>query len=303
MKLNMIMKMMVSVLLLAGSCNLTQTGSDQYDWYVSASGGSDSNTGHMAKPFKTITKALSVASSPQVVKVLPGLYDTAAGEVFPLTIPSGVSLIGNESLKGTDTIIRGGADLGGTSACVRTGPGALIAGMSITNNLVPGSGQVYGIEITEANVTLRNCTILDCTYGPAIMGNAGVIFYSSGNNARITDCRFINNSRDGMAFSSAGGGTIVEGSEFRGNSIGLEIYTTGGDIDMGGGGTSMGGNTFACNTGNDVIAEFGTAAGTIDAQNDYWDHAPLSGNDFVNYDSKDVTVITTGAMVAANNCP
>ena len=68
--------------------------------YVDAVAGSDSNPGTEALPFKTITHALSLTSQGDRIHVRPGLYDEANGEVFPVVVPFGVLLLGDEASKG-----------------------------------------------------------------------------------------------------------------------------------------------------------------------------------------------------------
>jgi len=84
-----------------------------HTWYVDAETGNDrTGAGTSSSPFKTITHALSVSSSRDVVKVRDGLYDAANGEVFPIRLKRGVRLEGipvpiiNGQLL---PIIRGGA--------------------------------------------------------------------------------------------------------------------------------------------------------------------------------------------------
>jgi hypothetical protein len=63
--------------------------------YVKADTGLDTNTGTEDKPFKTITKALSVAVAGQTVVPRLGesrAFSTITGESFPLRLKSGVSL-------------------------------------------------------------------------------------------------------------------------------------------------------------------------------------------------------------------
>lgn len=63
-------------------------------WYV-ATNGEDTYTGdHQNDPFATVAKALSVATAGDTVYIYPGVYT----EVFPLTIPVGVSVRG-ESIR------------------------------------------------------------------------------------------------------------------------------------------------------------------------------------------------------------
>src|SRR5205807_3244735 len=67
--------------------------------YVSAPAGLDTNPGTQSLPFKTITHAMSVATtSGSTVHVAPGTY--TSGETFPITVPAGVLLIGDETNKG-----------------------------------------------------------------------------------------------------------------------------------------------------------------------------------------------------------
>src|SRR6266581_689676 len=93
--------------------------------YVDISTGLDTNPGTQASPFKTITKAMTVATSGTTVQVAPGIYDASSlstPEVFPITVPAGVLLIGNEGSKGSGTSIVGGGQVpgfpAGTSAAV-----------------------------------------------------------------------------------------------------------------------------------------------------------------------------------------
>lgn len=69
-------------------------------YYVNPVSGSDSNNGSSSTtPFKTLTKALAVVgrsmSSGLTISLAAGTYSTASGEVFPLVIPVGVILMGN----------------------------------------------------------------------------------------------------------------------------------------------------------------------------------------------------------------
>src|SRR5207247_8659980 len=82
--------------------------------YVNVSTGVDTNPGTQASPLKTITKAMSVATSGATVQVAPGIYnnlDLNTPEVFPITVPAGVLLIGDEASKGSGTSIVGGGQV------------------------------------------------------------------------------------------------------------------------------------------------------------------------------------------------
>jgi hypothetical protein len=64
------------------------------DYGVSAHKGSDTNPGTLAQPFKTLTKATSVAKSGDRIFVFPGRYSPTLGEKYPITFVSGVKVLG-----------------------------------------------------------------------------------------------------------------------------------------------------------------------------------------------------------------
>src|SRR6266853_2522722 len=96
-------------------------------YYVSALAGSDTNPGTQSSPFKTITHGMRVATkNGTTVRVASGAYNVANGETFPIVVPAGVLLIGDETNKGggsTPTSIVGGGQVpafpAGTSAAVQ----------------------------------------------------------------------------------------------------------------------------------------------------------------------------------------
>ena len=73
--------------------------------YVDAVNGSDiAGDGSSSQPWRTITHALARVSAGDAIIVKPGTCTTASGEVFPLSLPSGVRLTGS----GRDTTIIAG---------------------------------------------------------------------------------------------------------------------------------------------------------------------------------------------------
>ncbi len=95
----------------AGNAQDTATTSAQpTPRFVAASGGNDAGNdcSAQASPCRTITHAMSVAGSGDLITVAPGTYDVALGEVFPIEFKSGVQL---ESSAGAwATIIDGSGD-------------------------------------------------------------------------------------------------------------------------------------------------------------------------------------------------
>src|SRR5882762_1923088 len=236
--------------------------------YVSASAGLDTNPGTQSLPFKTITHAMTKATSGSTVQVLPGIYDTSdlnTPEVFPITVPAGVLLIGDETNKvggSTPTTIFGGGSapvFPGVIVALLPGTGSTIAGFTITN----ASGNFHdGLILSNSSVTLRNNTITG-------ESRNGVNIDASTNHV-ITGNQIVNNPGSGLAFLKGGVGSKVENNVITGNGVGVEYEIAGGDL---GGGTpgSTGGNVISCNA---MIDLFVGVPVTISDRNNLWDHLP-----------------------------
>jgi len=274
-----------------------------FTYTVNAAKGSDANRGSSAAPFKTITHALSVAVSGIWIRVLPGTYDGTNGEVFPLNVPAGVVLIGDEANKGAGTvptIVQGSGVVAGVlEATIVPGAVSTVAGFQVAG-LVPAPANDSDLVYLAANnVTLRNNTLIG--------GNFNGIDIAGSSNHRISGNFVQSNAWAGLQFTFSGSGTRVESNTFTLNQFGVEFDAIGGDL--GGGGTgSAGGNRIFCNSGYDVGTSL--AAGSFSAQNNTWDHAPLTsstanpppaGTDL--YEPSAATFDTTGASVVANPCP
>ena len=276
--------------------------------YVDISAGLDTNPGTQSSPFKTITHAMSVATSGTTVQVAPGIYDTMAlstPEVFPITVPAGVLLIGDETNKGSGTSILGGGQVpgfpAGTSAAVHPGTGSTIAGFTITNDNPDPTLARYGLFLSNSTVTLRNNTVTGATH------MIGVQIDASTNHV-ITGNRIVDNgpmSGEGLAFINGGAGSKVEMNVITGNGLGVDYEVAGGDLGGGSAG-SIGGNTISCNA---VVDLYVGIPGTISAGNNFWDHSPpttpiactfAGGEDICDASG---TVDTTGGRLASSPCP
>src|SRR2546425_944214 len=145
-------------------------------YYVSPAG-SDGNPGTRSSPFKTISYAVRVATrSGTTVQVDPGTYNVANSETFPITVPAGVLLIGNETSKGGGTsIVGGGGQAPGATAgfgvAILPRAGSTIAGFTITNDNPALSGR-YGLFLNNSSVTLRNNTVTGATHKVGIYVDA-----------------------------------------------------------------------------------------------------------------------------------
>jgi hypothetical protein len=288
--------------------SLTLAGGQSFDWYVDAQNGNDTNAGTIDAPFKTITAALQRVVLGDSVKVLPGVYDAANGEVFPLTIRGGTRLIGDETNKGAGavpTAITGdgpGPDSSQTATVyVRdpfaVGAEAVIAGFRITNT--GAAGTRVGVLVGTGNTSLS--ILRDCTFS----GSPDIALYmrDGSMNCIIRDNVFVSNGT-GIRFHEGGFNTRVERNVLRNNVLGVHFScptSLGGSWDLGSVGGSSGGNELSSNTQNDILMTGGGSYNVL-ARNNFWDHVPPSGNDtFVvagtwNLDS-------TGAALAPNPTP
>ncbi len=128
--------------------------------YVNPGAGSDTpGAGTQAAPYRSIYYALQRASAGTVVQLERGSYTQETGEVFPLIIPPGVVLRGEEQTKGqTVAIIGGGVLISPTFArqnvAILAGKDNEIRGISVTNPNVRGTG----IWVESTNPTIKNCT-------------------------------------------------------------------------------------------------------------------------------------------------
>jgi hypothetical protein len=278
--------------------------------FVDAVSGLDTNVGSSAAPFKTITHAMGAAASGQTVQVRQGTYDAANGETFPINVPAGVSLIGDETNRGSvaTTVTRifgaGNSPLSGVLTALLPAAGATIAGFSITSN---GSGAA-GVTVVADGTTLRNNTFTGSTnYGIYVNAkNTAILLDSVGGttNGSLTGA--------GLIFGGSAVATKVENSSFIGNDKGLSYGDAGGDA--GGGSTgSVGNNTMSCNKVNDVSASLGNV--TLNLAHNIWDHAPpaqngsstgcAAGQDICTFGASPTTFVTTGALQLSSTpgCP
>lgn len=276
-----------------------------YHHVADATSGMDTNAGTCAAPFKTVTKALSVAVTDERILVRPGKYDTTTGEVFPISVPDKVLLVGDEPAKGNGTVavrLEGGGPVPGEPALRATvvlGAGSVLAGFLVVDPpLTPAQGE-HGVVITKPTgaigATVRNNTIA--------MGGGDGIYVNKGQNALIVGNVVSNQDRGtGIRVTDGGAGAKLESNVVLSNQYGVEINAV---ADLGSPpGGSAGGNVFSCNDQNDLIVA-GQTPLTVQAQNNSWDHMPPSVGCAATTDlcQQNATVTVTGAALAPNSCP
>ncbi len=170
--------------------------------YVNPATGNDNYTGSRLKPYKTISRALATKKAPMIIQLASGIYNTANGEMFPLVIPSGVILVGNEATKGKNIAIAGSGNydsdiFGRQNVTLLLLGNAELIGVTITNNNVKGSG----IWIESTSPTLTDNTFIQC--------GREAVFVCGNAKAVITDNLFVKNANAGLVLTSYGKGEVL----------------------------------------------------------------------------------------------
>ncbi len=240
-------------------------------WYVDAVAGNNGNPGTEAEPFLTLTHTLSVAQDGDVVKVQPGRYDN---EAFPLVVPPGVTLLGDEPGRGDHanafTVIEGvGPSFFNMSATFQMGPRSSLVGLSIVATM-PAAGAGVAVIVAEDNVEIRACTIRNA--------HRDAIYVS--NRAGFPPVRGVAIIDNDIRDNDAGYGLIlvgeirscrVERSGFFRNRVGVGVFCDEAP-DLGGGAYgSAGGNSLAANFEMDLEVSPGFV---VSARDCLWDMLP-----------------------------
>jgi len=163
-------------------------------YFVSTNNGADTNDGNNpGGPFATVTKALSVATSGDLIYIYPGQYQ----EAFPMTVPKGVTIQG-DSIRGVEIYP--------TSATQSNDAFLLNSDVTIENITIKDfyydSGNDKGYAFRFANNF--NTTIFEQAPGRSpYVRNCTVI--TQGTTTSATDPR-------GYASGDAGRGAMIDGS-------------------------------------------------------------------------------------------
>ena len=240
---------------------------DTADYFVNPRLGVDTAAGTTAaQPFRTITQALAAVVAPPpgpgkaggpIIALAPGLYNAANGEVFPLVVPPGVTLIGDEEFNGVGTTIQGAGPMPGwavVSVGLVPSTNAAIIGIHMAS---PGSfSMAYDLPSGGAGITLRRNTIEP--------GSDGGLYVQVAAGGEIAGNIWPAGGEWALVAVGGDGTTAVSNNLFQG-----PIELDDNHLDLGGGaGASPGLNQFLGNG----MSWFG-GAGTM-ARNNHWRHAP-----------------------------
>ena len=226
--------------------------------------GADDATGtSAAQPFRTLTHAFAVAGGgakgpAPVIAVAPGTYDAAGGETFPLVVPAGITVVGDEENKGAGIVVSGAGPMA-TREFFQTAmvpsSNATVAGLTVTTT--GNCSLAYEAPTGGAGITLRNNTI-------ATGGFCGV-YLMVASGGMIAD-NLWQGGGTGMTLIAVGGDatTPVQGNVFQG-----PVELDNNYLDLGGGaGASTGHNQFI-----GAGMNFFTGLG-VKARDNHWRHAP-----------------------------
>ncbi|MFK0734590.1 MAG: S-layer homology domain-containing protein [Gloeotrichia echinulata IR180] len=183
--------------------------------YVNSVTGNDANAGSRLSPFKSLTRALKATTKPTIIQLGYGTYNTASGEVFPLVIPVGVMVVGNEANKGAGIVILGNGayqspSFGGQNITVLLLGDASLRGVTVSNATPKGTG----VWIESTAPTLINNTFINC-------GREGVFTTGTAKPA-ILDNVFIQNIASGLVMARNSKGEVLR-NVFQKNALGIAI--------------------------------------------------------------------------------
>lgn len=187
--------------------------------YVNPALGNDTTgDGRDNSPFRTISYALSQATDNTVIELAPGSYTANTGETFPLVIPPGVILRGNESTQGQTVLVLGGGDFisptfSRQSMTILARGDSQIRGITVTNPRTRGTG----VWVEDGTPTIRNSTFSNSLRDG--------IFVSGTGNPTIEDNVFVNNDGNGISLARQAQGTIRD-NVFQSTGFGIAVGGT-----------------------------------------------------------------------------
>ncbi len=170
--------------------------------YVDALNGSNNGNGSTSAPYQTITAALQRSSQGTVIQLAPGTYSLETGEQFPLVIPSGVILRGDESSLGEGYLISGGdlfisPTMARQNVAILAETGAEIRGITLRNEGRRG----YALWLESTSPKVYNSTFAGSIHDG--------IFMTGNSNAHVENCRFFQNGANGISVLGTSAPTIV----------------------------------------------------------------------------------------------
>lgn len=180
--------------------------------HVNSAEGDDRASGEPDQPLRTLTCALQQATAGSIIRLSPGEYSAATGEVFPLTVFSGVTVIGDIPNRGRGVVIAGSGEfqssIFGLQAATLLLESAQLRGVTVSHTTSNGTG----VWIESNSPAIASCTLRQC-------GREG-IFVAGTAKPAIANCLFQANVGSGIAFVRFAKGEIRR-SVFLDNGAGI----------------------------------------------------------------------------------
>jgi parallel beta-helix repeat protein len=184
--------------------------------YVNPATGADSAASNSeATPYKTITQALSKAQPGIVIQLAGGTYNSESGEKFPLFIPQGVTLRGDDASRGQAILITGSGSytsrtFAAQNITIRADKDSTITGVTVTNPNQRGSG----VWVESTNPKITNSTFVNS-------GREG-IFVTGTGNPKIENNVFTENKGNGISIAKSATGEI-RNNLFKSTGFGIAV--------------------------------------------------------------------------------
>jgi parallel beta-helix repeat protein len=258
--------------------------------YVDTFGSDANGIGTRARPYRTITKALTLAYSTQLVIVGPGEYNTESGEHFPLHVPFGVTVQG----AGKDSsyvTCPGGDDYSRDTVFVLGSSATTIEKFTIRS----ANSQGIGVAVSSASFVQISNNRITANY---------IGIYSRGAllPRPIIDGNFVTGNSIGIVTANSSGPLLRNNNISDCSVYGIEIRDFG-RPDLGLNDTTYSGqNTIVdCGSSNHWLI-YNNCPDTIWAVGNTWPYPSVSDNDNLIYDDEESGGVS-GPVILENQHP
>jgi hypothetical protein len=282
--------------------------------YVNASAGNDqTGTGCLARPLRSITRALTLARPGDTIHVAAGNYNADGGETFPLVIGDSIAVVGDDW---EACVISGRSDTSRSDyneAVTISGERSTLRKFTLEQG--GGDGEPWHlaiyVEYTSSSALVdsirvfergdfaviriqgaRDCVVSNCQFAPTgTVMCRGFEVCDNDSGTVIKNCT-VTGFRTGLFFNyksnAAVEGCVLEGNDFGAQLCCLQYEYSRPNPDFGGGARgSIGGNVIRNNTEcglyndspNEVFAKYNT----------WTNDPPEEGTDYCNVGGGSVT--------------
>jgi hypothetical protein len=114
-------------------------------------------------PLRRSAVRFKAAQAGTAIQLAAGTYSAATGETFPIKIPAGVIVVGNEANKGSGILVSGSGifpspTFANQNVTFQLANNAQLKGVTVTNPDIRGTG----VWVESSNPTIANNTLTNC---------------------------------------------------------------------------------------------------------------------------------------------